>query len=91
MRRVLALGCFMQGAYLYWECARTGRMAALYAGMASEAGMLVLLFFTTWTDLKGVVLAVKGLAAVDIGGDTGGEAEGQSVDGCPEGRPDLGK
>jgi hypothetical protein len=37
-------------------------MAALYAGMASEVGMLVLLFFTTWTDLKGLVLAVKGLA-----------------------------
>jgi hypothetical protein len=87
MRRVLALGCFVQGAYLYWECARTGRMAALYAGMASEAGMLVLLFFTTWTDLKGVVLAVKGLAT----GNAGGEAGGQSVDVCPEGRPDLGK
>ncbi len=85
MRRVLALGCFVQGAYLYWECARTGRMAALYAGMASEAGMLLLLFFTTWTDLKGVVLAVKGLATKDIEGEPGG----QSVDGCPDG-PDEG-
>ncbi len=61
MRRVLALGCFVEQAYLYYECARTGAMSALYAGMACEVGMLILLFFTTWEDLKGLVEAVKSL------------------------------
>ena len=60
MRRLLALGCFFLSGYLYHECARKENMSALYAGMASEAGMLLLLFFTTWSELRELVAAARG-------------------------------
>jgi hypothetical protein len=60
MRRVLA--AIYAGAGLVWYGigATNGLMTAFYAGLACHSASIILLLFTTWTDLSATASAFRG-------------------------------
>ena len=72
MRRCAAALLFLASVYLFYVGATTDHRFAFYGGLASMAGGVLLLFFTTAADITGLVQAagsvVQGAAAMRGGG-----------------------
>lgn len=71
MRRVLALFLSIAAVGLFVLAAVKASIYAVYGGGGCLLGVIVLLFFTTWGDIKGIVLAVKGIDAEKKPNDPG--------------------
>lgn len=61
IRRILS-ALFSLSAIFFWYQASSGpgSMPAFYSGTASATCSLILLFFTTWTDLSATAAAIRG-------------------------------
>ena len=68
MRRILSAG-YAIAAVTFWSLASVpgGGMPAFYSGLAASCSSLILLFFTTWTDLSATAAAIRGQGSMTLG------------------------
>jgi len=61
IRRIAATFLFLTGAYFFYKAAVTNGQWAFYSGLANELGGILLLLFTTWTDLTSFTQSLDGV------------------------------